>query len=66
MANLRYPLSPGRGDFIMFVARKYNAGGVEIGEFGLTTNRLGGEVANIVSTNSIINHRLKWCRLERR
>ena len=47
MANLRYPLSPGRGDFIMFVARKYNAGGVEIGEFGLTTKRLGGEVANI-------------------
>ena len=48
MANLRYPLSPGRGDFIMFVARKYVAGGVEIDpDFGLTTKRLGGEVANI-------------------
>ena len=48
MANFRYPLSPGRGDFIMFVAKKYVGGGVEFGELGLTTKRLGEEVANIV------------------
>jgi len=48
MANFRYPLSPGRGDFIMFIARKYVGGGVEFGDNGLTTKRLGDEVANIV------------------
>ena len=49
MANLRYPISPGRGDFIMFTAKEYIAGGVEFdSQFGLKTERLGGTVANIV------------------
>lgn len=48
MENFRYPLSPGQGDFIMFIARKYEGGGVEFGDNGLTTKRLGVEVANIV------------------
>jgi len=48
MENFRYPLSPGQGDFIMFIAREYVGGGVEFGGNGLTTKRLGVEVANIV------------------
>ena len=48
MENLRYPLSPGRGDFIMFTAREYVGGGVEFGENALKTNRTGDIVANIV------------------
>lgn len=48
MENFRYPLSPGQGDFIMFIAREYVGGGVEFGDNGLTTKRLGVEVANIV------------------
>ena len=48
MANFRYPISPGRGDFIMFTAQKYVAGGVEFGDNGLKTTRTGGTVNNIV------------------
>lgn len=49
---LRYPLSRAAGDFgdyIMFTAKKYVAGGVEIDpQFGLKTNRAGDVVENIV------------------
>ena len=49
MANLRYPISPGRGDFIMFTAKEYKAGGVEFdSQLGLKTERTGGTVNNIV------------------
>lgn len=49
---LRYPLSRAAGDFgdyIMFTAKKYVAGGVEIDpQFGLKTERAGDIVENIV------------------
>lgn len=49
MANLRYPISPGRGDFIMFTAKEYVAGGAKIDEqLGFITERAGGPVDIIV------------------
>ena len=48
MANFRYPISPGRGDFIMFTAKEYVGGGVQANDFGLQTNRTGGIINNIM------------------
>jgi len=48
MADLRYPLKPGEGDYILFSIFEYNGGGVTIGEnFGLQTARKGSPKGTI-------------------
>jgi hypothetical protein len=48
MADLRYPLRPGTGDYILFSIFEYQGGGVTIGDnFGLQTARKGGAQGTI-------------------
>ena len=48
MADLRYPLAPGEGDYILFSIFEYQGGGVTIGDnFGLQTSRKGSPQGTI-------------------